>query len=64
MTPSQRNMMNRHLRRYANAVDNKAFQGTIPYGESEAAAEAWDAIDIELERAHGALVRFMEGLCK
>lgn len=64
MTPSQRNMMNRHLRRYADAVDQKAFQGTIPAGESEFAAACWDAIDVELERARSALVRFMERLCK
>jgi hypothetical protein len=63
VTPSQRNMMNRHLRRYANAVENKAFQGTIPYGESIAAAKAYDEIDIELERARSALIRFMERLC-
>lgn len=64
MTPSQRNMMNRHLRRYADAIEGKAFQGAIPAGESEYAAQCYDAIDIELDAARSALVRFMERLCK
>lgn len=64
MTPSQRNRMNHYLRRYAAAIEDKAFQGTIPAGESEAAAEAYARIDHELEHSRAALVRFMERLCR
>lgn len=64
MTPSQRNLMNHYLRRYANAIESKVFQGTIPVRESTYAAQCYEAIDVELQAARAALVRFMERLCK
>jgi hypothetical protein len=60
MSPSERNQFNRIVRRFARAVENKAFQGTIPAGESEFAAQCYDAIDVELDRARAQLVRFVE----
>ena len=64
MTKSQRAQLARHMRRFADAVEEKAFQGTIPAGESIAAAEAYDAIDVELDRARMALVNFVERISK
>lgn len=54
----------RALKRYTNAVFEKAFQGTIPRFESEEAEAAWEAIDIELERSKAALFRAIEHYAK
>jgi len=60
MNPS----IERALKRYTNAVFEKAFQGTIPRFESEEAEAAWEAIDVELERSKAALFRAIEHYAK
>lgn len=48
-------VITRTINRFRAACEEKAFQGTIPAGESEYAARCYDAIDEELERAEAAL---------
>lgn len=48
-------VITRTINRFRAACEAKAFQGTIPRYESEEAEEAWNTIDIELERAEAAL---------
>lgn len=41
----------RAINRFEAAVENNAFKGTIPYGESELAAMAYEAVEQEYEHA-------------
>ncbi len=50
-TKRQRAALTRAINRFERAVEDKAFQGTIPYGESDEAAAAYEAIDVEYERS-------------
>ncbi|WP_372732950.1 hypothetical protein [Novosphingobium sp.] len=50
-TKGQRAALARAINRFERAVDDKAFQGTIPAGESDEAAAAYEAIDFEYERS-------------
>jgi len=52
--------LQRAINRFARACEDKAFQGTIPVGESEEAAEAYDAVDRELNKARACLERLVE----
>lgn len=60
LTKRQRAQIKRALTRFENAVHDKAFQGTIPYGESDDAAEAYEAIDVELERSRELLMNLID----
>lgn len=51
-------VVTRTINRYAAAVADKAFEGTIPW-DCEAAIEMHHAIDTELERAELALRRLI-----
>jgi hypothetical protein len=48
------------IRRYAEACNEKAFQGTIPRGESDEAFEAYEAGDVELKQARFLLEKCIE----
>lgn len=51
ITKGQRAALTRAINRFERAVDDKAFQGTIPRYESGEAAAAYEAIDIEYARS-------------
>ena len=52
----------RVVARFERAVDSYNFRGTIPYGESEEAAEVYDAIVIEYEREKKSLLNMIDRL--
>lgn len=47
----------RLITRFDNAAQDYAFRGTIPAGESEEAAEVYDAIEREYARSREVLER-------
>lgn len=55
----QRAAFLRAISRFEKAVDDKAFEGTIPY-DSDAALQAHDEIARNYDRAKAALVRQFE----
>ena len=60
LTPQRKTVITRTINRFREACESKAFQGTIPAGESYAAAMAYQAVDDELEAAEIALRRLLE----
>ncbi len=52
-------VVTRTINRFRAAVEDKAFEGTIPY-DSEEAIAAHELIDREMDRAEAALRRLIE----
>lgn len=63
MTGNQKAALTRAINRFERAVDDKAFQGTIPRYESCETQSAWDAIDDEYRMARGALMACFDRYC-
>lgn len=60
MTPRQRAAIRRAMTRLEDAAQDKAFQGTIPAGESDYAFAVYEAVDVELERARECMLNLIE----
>jgi len=61
MQRHQKAAFTRALNRFEQAVDDKAFEGTVPY-DSEAAILEHERIDREYAASRAALYRMMEKL--
>lgn len=60
MTKGQRSAIRRAITRLENAAYEDAFKGTIPVGESDAATDAYIAVEREFSRARECLMALIE----
>jgi hypothetical protein len=60
LSKSRRAAIRRAITRYGEASQEYAFRGTIPAGESDAAAAAYEAIEHEHDRSRERLEALIE----
>jgi hypothetical protein len=63
MKPAQKAALTRAINRFERAVDDKAFEGSIPW-DCDEAIERHEEIDREYAASRTALIAFVERLAK